>query len=132
MPADEIIVIEEDEGTSAEVEAVVEEPEEQNERVSIVNGKLVVLLDEPFETTFKKGGETRTEVIDRLTFRRPNGGDLQALASFTNQIEQSVLMFCRLTGLHNLQFAKLDQADIEFCMESLQDFLSCSPKTGKK
>lgn len=135
MSAD-IAVIDEDQPQASA--AVIVEKDEQpivadkfKGRVSFEDEKMVVTLKFPFKTIFRKGTVERTEQIDRLRFRRANGGDLRALQNFRNEEEKTLQLFYRLSGLVEAQFDQVEYIDIEFCMAAIESFLLGGPTTGK-
>lgn len=86
----------------------------------------------PFTQRFRKPGGTEYEkTIDSITFRRMNGGDLKAIASFTNEEIRGIRLFQRLGGISDTVFEKIDQIDLECAFEVMGSFLSPTLKTGK-
>lgn len=128
MTNDDIVVIDAD---TAEDDVVVADEGTNNERITRDGDKITVTLDHPIKCRIKRGGVEREETIDKITFRPPNGGDVRAMASFTNEGEKSIQLFQRLSGLVQSQFDKLDYRDIEFCMNAISDFLLGGRETGK-
>lgn len=96
------------------------------------DGTKTMYLHHPIEVMYKKdGGPERRELIDRLTIRRPNGGDVRALQSFTDKMKQTLLVFTRLTGQPELVFDRLDIEDINLFSEVVEGFFPQSQATGR-
>lgn len=128
MGNDDVVVIDEDADEDA---VVVADEGTTDDRITRDGDKIVVTLDHPIQCRIKRGGVEREETIGKLTFRQPNGGDVRALASFTNEEEKSIQLFLRLSGLVQSQFDKMNYHDIAFCMEAIGDFLLGGRETGK-
>lgn len=124
---DDIIMLDDE---SKKTEAVVDHDDHPD--ITCDGDNVCVRLEFPFQTTFRmNGGPDRTETIDKVSFRRPNGGDYRALQSFTNEGERTVQMFLRLSGLKLPQFEKMAMSDIEFCLRAIENFSKGSRATGK-
>ena len=94
------------------------------------DGSKTLKLTYSLTKTIGKGERARTETVSELRFRRPNGGDLIDLES-KPETQKSRLMFCRLSGISQTEFAALDLEDITAGMDAIADFLPKSRATGR-
>lgn len=86
----------------------------------------------PFTQRFRRpGGAEYEKTIDSITLRRMNGGDLKAIANFTNEEVRGIQLFQRLGGISDAVFEKIDQKDLECAFEVMGSFLNPTRKTGK-
>lgn len=126
MRKDDVIILDEkaspNQGSIQETGTMVENQD----------GSKTIRLNHPFEVTFQmKGGAEKKELIETLTLRRPNGGDIREMQKFTDQFKQATIAFSRLCGQPEAVFDKLDIDDVGLVSEVIESFLSKSPKTGK-
>ena len=61
---------------------------------------------------------------DKITVRRVRVGDLRAVSHITNEVEQEMALFCRITGLVSEDLDLLDIADYK----KLQDWFRHTQK----
>lgn len=103
-------------------------------RVTVnADGSKTYTLLHPFKQRFRKpGGEEYEKEITSLTFRRFNGGDLSATASFTNEEQRGIQLFLRMAGISETVFEKIDGDDLDAAFQVQASFLSRIQKTGKK
>lgn len=94
------------------------------------DGTRTMRLSRPVTMRLRQGGREREEVLDSLTFRRCNGGDLRAMGSAKNEIDRSAILFSRMANICMASYDRLDCADIEAGMECIAGFLPSAPKTG--
>lgn len=125
--ANDILIIDETGTTAA--------PEVGGDKGTIsthADGTQTMYLHHPIEIKrIAAGGLESRECIDRLTIRRPNGGDIRALQSFTDKMKQTLLVFTRLTGQPELVFDRLDIKDINLFSDVVEGFFPQSQVTGK-
>lgn len=97
------------------------------------DGTKTYQLLHPFKQRFRKAGsrDEYERTIESLTFRRMNGGDLKATASFTNDELRGIQLFLRLSRLSEAEFEKLDQDDLDAAFKVMGSFLPRTQKTGK-
>lgn len=94
------------------------------------DGTRTLRLAHPVRMRLRQGGAEREEVLDILTFRRCNGGDLRAMGAAKNEIDRAAILFARMAGISEAIYDRLDAEDIEAGMEALADFLPKSRPTG--
>lgn len=81
--------------------------------------------------TYRGPKGDRTETIDRLTFRRVTGADMRALGRFGNdQIAAGIALFCRLSGIPDAVYDKLDGEDVTAAAEIVAGFTGPRRRTG--
>lgn len=87
------------------------------------DGTVTMTLDYPVTETFRRGPETHTNVIDKVTFRRIKAGDLKAVANLKNDGDRMEALFIRTTGLAAPTFAKIDAVDFADGVAVIEGFL---------
>ena len=103
------------------------------ERITVnADGTKTLQLLYPKTVKFRKGGQETEKTFDALTFRRPTGGDMRAVANLQKEGDQLTLMFTRLANIPEALFDVLDAADIEAATEVMEDFLPKRLKAGKE
>jgi len=118
----EPIIIDEDEDHGADAPTVID-----NE-----DGTKTMRLSYPVEMRYRRASDgkcERTETISELTFRAGTGADMHAVENAPRGAAPR-LLFCRLAGITEKTFDKLDLRDIGAGMDIVTDFLPKSPKTG--
>lgn len=88
-------------------------------------------LRHPKTVKRRRGSEEIEEVVTEIHFRRPNGGDLRAIASLKGEMEIACKLFTRVGNINEVIFDALDLEDIQGGMELISDFLPQSLKAGK-
>lgn len=88
-------------------------------------------LKHPVTVKRRRDGQEIEETVSEIRFRRPNGGDLRAIAHIKAELEIACKLFTRVGGISEVIYDALDLEDIQGGMEMISDFLPESLKAGK-
>lgn len=113
-----------------DLDAPMQDAQTQGGWTENLDGTRTMRLSRPVKMRLRQGGAEREEVLNSLTFRRCNGGDLRHMGAAKNEIDRSAILFSRLAGISMASYDRLDCADIEAGMECIAGFLPSAPKTG--
>jgi len=90
-------------------------------------------LKHPVTLSFREaGGNTREEVINEITLRRPTAKDMRLADRLAGQeIGMMISMLVALSGLDEHVIDRLDVVDFTELSEIVDGFLPNGPKAGK-